>query len=91
MIGDVPPALSALRRQWFAVALLYCAALGAGYGTLAAAGSDARRWLLLAAAAMCVQLGVLWWALRFNHPPGTRTLFSSEKKLSGLEKWWKQF
>jgi CDP-diacylglycerol--glycerol-3-phosphate 3-phosphatidyltransferase len=83
MIGDVPPALSALRRQWFAVALLYCAALGAGYGTLAAAGSDARCWLLLAAAAMCVQLGVLWWALRFNHPPGTRTLFPS----LGLANW----
>lgn len=83
MIGDVRPALSALRRQWFAVALLYCAALGAGYGLMVASGPEAQRWLLQAAVAMCVQLGVLWWALRFNHPPGTGTLFPS----LGLANW----
>ncbi|MFM7584379.1 MAG: CDP-alcohol phosphatidyltransferase family protein [Caldilinea sp.] len=83
MIGDVRPALSALRRQWFAVALLYCAALGAGYGLMVASGPEAQRWLLQAAVAMCVQLGVLWWALRFNHPPWTGTLFPS----LGLANW----
>lgn len=83
MIGDMRPALSALRRQWFAVALLYCVALGAGYGLLVASGPEAQRWLLQAAVAMCVQLGVLWWALRFNQPPGTGTLFPS----LGLANW----
>jgi CDP-diacylglycerol---glycerol-3-phosphate 3-phosphatidyltransferase len=72
MIGEQRQVLSPLRRQWLLVAIFYTAALLLGYRLLRQ-GSDAQeslQWLALAATAMAIQLGILWWALPYNQRQG---------------------
>jgi len=64
-------ALQRLRRRWLLTALLYGGGLAAGYALLDAAWTPALAlwWLGWAAAAMLLELGVLWRMLPANVPP----------------------
>src|SRR4051812_39761387 len=72
MIREQSQDLLSLRRQWLMVALAYAAALLLGYNLLnqAAEPQQSLQWLTLAATAMAVQLGILWWALPLNQRQG---------------------
>jgi len=78
--------LTELRRQWFYVAVIYAAVLGAGYWLMLRAWpvADAVQWLALALATMAVQMIVLWWALRFNHHPDGDALFPNLGIANGM-------
>lgn len=78
MLYDDRHVLTGLRRQWALVALLYGGVLATGYWTMLQfwPAPAALRWLTLASATMAVQMVVLWWALRFNHPPTGAALFT---------------
>ncbi len=78
MLYDDRHVLTGLRRQWALVALLYGGVLATGYWTMLQfwPAPAVLRWLTLASATMAVQMVVLWWALRFNHPPRGATLFT---------------
>jgi CDP-diacylglycerol--glycerol-3-phosphate 3-phosphatidyltransferase len=69
-------ALSRLRLRWAITAATYLVALLGGFWYLGRAwGPDsARAWLLWAGIAMLVELGILWWVLRHNHPPNATEL-----------------
>lgn len=86
MVYDERRLISELRRQWLYVALIYVGVLGLGYWVLWRAWStaDALQWLLLATLAMMVQMIVLWWALRFNHPPEGAALFPTLGVANGM-------
>lgn len=68
-----------LRRQWLLVAALYGGALLAGYGIVAGAWTigQAARWAAPAAAALAVQMAILWWALPRNRSPGASAPFAT--------------
>ncbi|HHY57162.1 MAG TPA: CDP-alcohol phosphatidyltransferase family protein [Chloroflexi bacterium] len=78
MLYDDRHVLTGLRRQWALVTLLYGGVLATGYWTMLQfwPAPAALRWLTLASATMAVQMVVLWWALRFNHPPTGAALFT---------------
>lgn len=86
MVYDERRLLGELRRQWVFVALIYISVLGMGYWILGRIGSpaSASQWLLLALLAMIVQMVVLWWALRFNHPPESTALFPTLGIANGM-------
>lgn len=86
MVYDERRLIGELRRQWLYVALIYVSVLGLGYWVLWRAWStaDALQWLLLATLAMMVQMIVLWWALRFNHPPEGAALFPTLGVANGM-------
>lgn len=71
-----PLVLRGLRLRWGITALLYGLALIGGYRLLAEAWSPPRAqgWLLWAGPAAAIELAVLWWILRHNHPPDRSTL-----------------
>lgn len=71
-----PLVLRGLRLRWALTALLYGLALIGGYWLLARAWSPPRAlgWLLWAGLAATIELAVLWWILRHNHPPDSPTL-----------------
>lgn len=68
--------LTSLRRRWLIITLLYVGALFLGYLFLLEAWTPmhAVQWLVLALAMLCMQLGILWWSLRYNHRPAESTL-----------------
>ncbi len=86
MVYDERRFLTGLRRQWLYVAVIYAAALGAGYWLMLRVwpATDAMQWLALALAAMVVQMIVLWWALRFNHHPDGDALFPDLGVANGM-------
>ena len=69
--------INGLRWQWLVVAAVYAIALLAGYILIGQVWPPhaARTWLTITAAAMAVQLAILWWALPSNHPNGAQTPF----------------
>ncbi|MFN3982469.1 MAG: CDP-alcohol phosphatidyltransferase family protein [Caldilinea sp.] len=86
MVYDERRFLTGLRRQWLYVAVIYAAALGAGYWLMLRVwpATDAMQWLALALATMAVQMIVLWWALRFNHHPDGDALFPDLGVANGM-------
>jgi CDP-diacylglycerol--glycerol-3-phosphate 3-phosphatidyltransferase len=86
MVYDERRFLTGLRRQWLYVAVIYAAALGAGYWLMQRVwpAADAVQWLALALATMAVQMIVLWWALRFNHHPDGDALFPDLGVANGM-------
>jgi CDP-diacylglycerol--glycerol-3-phosphate 3-phosphatidyltransferase len=86
MVYDEQRLLAELRRQWVYVALIYISVLGVSYWILWRVWStaDALQWLLLALLTMAVQMMVLWWALRFNHPPEGAALFPTLGIANGM-------
>jgi CDP-diacylglycerol--glycerol-3-phosphate 3-phosphatidyltransferase len=75
-----------LRRQWLLVAALYGGALLAGYAIVAGAwtAGQAARWSAPAAAALAVQMAILWWALPRNRPAGGAAPFATLGPGNGL-------
>ena len=69
-------ALRSLRRRWLLTAAVYVTALAAAFHFLNAAWTPglAVWWLGWAAAALVVELAVLWWVLPQNTPPAGRPL-----------------
>ena len=69
-------ALQSLRRRWLLTAAIYVASLLGSYGFLYAAwtAGAASWWLVWAAAAMLIELGILWRVLPHNHPPAKAQL-----------------
>lgn len=86
MVYDERRFLTGLRRQWFYVAIIYAAVLGAGYWVMArvSPAAGAVQWLALALTTMAVQMVVLWWALRFNHHPDGDALFPDLGVANGM-------
>uniref|UniRef100_A0A7C1FGP8 CDP-alcohol phosphatidyltransferase family protein n=1 Tax=Caldilinea aerophila TaxID=133453 RepID=A0A7C1FGP8_9CHLR len=86
MVYDERRLIAELRRQWVYVALIYISVLGMSYWILWRAWStaDALQWLLPAMLTMAVQMMVLWWALRFNHPPEGAALFPTLGVANGM-------
>ncbi len=83
---DAP--LSALRRRWLIVALVYGAGLLLGWALLRTLGSAAWLWLLPVAALLAIQLAVLWWALPTNRPAaGESTTGAPLWPTLGLANW----
>jgi len=71
MVYDNQQSLVRLRWRWLIVATVYAVGLLLGYGFLLQqwqSGSE-EQWLIVAAAMMIVQMGILWWALHYNHRP----------------------
>lgn len=81
-----PRSLARLHRQWIGVALLYAAAVAAGYVVLARSWqpAPALQWLALAAGASAVQMGILRWSLSFNHAPESNALFPTLGLANGM-------
>lgn len=73
MIREQRQSLTPLRRQWLLVLIGYLAVLLAGGNLLAQfwGAQHALQWTVLAASAMAVQMGVLWWALPQNRRQGS--------------------
>jgi len=69
LVRSTGQAITWLRWQWLAVALLYGAAIALAYSALPAAWrrADDRIWLAMACGVASVQLAILWVALPFNH------------------------
>lgn len=86
MLYDERRLIGELRRQWISVALIYIGVLGMSYWILWRTWStaDALQWLLLALFTMAVQMVVLWWALRFNHPSEGAALFPTLGLANGM-------
>ncbi|MBW7881146.1 MAG: CDP-alcohol phosphatidyltransferase family protein [Caldilineaceae bacterium] len=78
MIHQNRQSLTTLRLQWLTATTIYAVVLLVGYRyTLQAWHSvDAIQWLILATATAFVQMGILWWALQYNHRPTEATLLS---------------
>jgi len=79
MVLDEQQSLSRLRRQWVMVAILYTVGVFIGYTVMLQrwSATDALRWAALAAASTVVQMGILWWALPYNHRPSEVKIFPS--------------
>lgn len=77
MIYDEQRTLTRLRWQGALVALFYAATLLVGYTYMVQVWqrSDARWWFSIATFSTLIQMGILWWSLRFNHPPRAQHLF----------------
>ena len=69
--------LAGLRWQWLAFVVLFAMIAISGYLFLLQQwpAPDAARWLLLAALALAVQMGILWTVLPQNHPLADERLF----------------
>ncbi len=74
MVHDMT--LVSLRRRWLALALLFALVLWIGYQLLSVTRDPAfaRRWAIVAAAALVYELGHLWRGLKDNHRPGESRL-----------------
>ena len=71
MVYDNQQSLVRLRWRWLIVATIYAVGLLLGYGFLLQqwqSGSE-EQWLIIGAAMMIIQMGILWWALHYNHRP----------------------
>jgi CDP-diacylglycerol--glycerol-3-phosphate 3-phosphatidyltransferase len=68
--------LRGLRLRWAITALVYAGTLAGGYWLLRDVWQPhhAAGWLLWAGLLAAVELAILWWILRHNHPPDSPTL-----------------
>ncbi len=77
MVNDDQRTLTRLRMQGIVVAAVYATALLLGYNYMLQVWqrTDARWWFGIATLNTTIQMGILWWSLRFNHPPRAKQLF----------------